>query len=103
MVESNGTPHGMVETDWIGEKLMLLLAHGIWRDVLNGSFSSASRESFRRFADPPIGRGPREMASTSYRFISKFVTAFSPRNLIAAMSYASAASSSVAARTFKHH
>lgn len=65
--------------------------------LIKEGFCSASSEIFRRFADPPIGSELLEIASTSYRFISKFVTAFSPRNLIAAMSYASAASDSVAA------
>ncbi|MFS7967033.1 hypothetical protein Hanom_Chr09g00780971 [Helianthus anomalus] len=44
---------------------------------------------------PPIGRFLLAMLFTSYRLMSKFVTAFNPRNLMAAMSYASAASSCV--------
>lgn len=86
----------MAEPGWMAEKLMLpLLLH-------RGSFSSASSETFMRFAEPPMGRGLLAMASMSYRFISKLVTAFMPLNLIAAMSYASAASSSVATQLLNH-
>ncbi|PON84731.1 LOW QUALITY PROTEIN: hypothetical protein TorRG33x02_194350 [Trema orientale] len=91
----------MVEIGCKAEKLMLLLLvvllllHACWSWFIDG-FSSASRESFKRLAAPPTGRALFAIASTSYRFISKFVTAFTPLNLIAAMSYASAASSSVA-------
>jgi hypothetical protein len=46
-----------------------------------------------------IGRSLRAIASRLYRLGSKLVTALSPLNLIAAMSYASAASSSVAEKS----
>lgn len=63
---------------------------------LDNSIACASFSLFA--APPPIGNVLlSRMLFTSYRFISKFVTAFKPRNFIAAISYASAASSSVPA------
>lgn len=99
MAASKGTPHGIPGSDCTGEKLMLvlvLLLHWSGSSWFNEGFCSASSESFNLLAVPPIGRELFIMASTSYRFISKLVTAFKPLNFIAAMSYASAASSSVA-------
>lgn len=68
--------------------LLLVYCGSSWWLLTNEGFCSASDvETFMRFAaDPPTGSELLEIASTSYRLISKFVTAFTPRNLIAAMS-----------------
>lgn len=50
-----------------------------------------------RLAEDPMGSSVQAMASMLYLLSSKLVMALTPLNLIAAMSYASAASSSVAA------
>lgn len=60
------------------------------------NISDGVSTSFSRFAAPPMGNVLlSSMLLTSYLLMSKLVTAFSPLNLIAAMSYASAASSCV--------
>ena len=64
--------------------------------VLTRALFSVSGETLKRFAMPPTGRELFNIASTSYRLISKLVTALAPLNFMAAISYASAASSSVA-------
>lgn len=70
-------------------------------DLSKGSWSSlACGVCLIRLAGAPIGRSVFAMASMSYLLSSKLVTAFGPRNLIAATSYASAASSSVAVQQF---
>lgn len=75
--------------------LQQLLFKGCCSWCACGDSDSDSRESLRRLAAPPIGSSLLVIASTLYLFISKLVTAFKPLNFIAAISYASAASSSV--------
>jgi hypothetical protein len=53
---------------------------------------------FIRLPGPLTGRSRCKIASRLYRLGSKLVTAMAPLNFSAAMSYASAASASVAAR-----
>ncbi|BAS82575.1 Os03g0176200, partial [Oryza sativa Japonica Group] len=63
-----------------------------------GASGGSMRVGERRHArSPPMRWVLEQMRFTSYLLMSKLVTAFRPRNLIAAMSYASAASSCVPA------
>ena len=60
------------------------------------SCSHVSGENLSRLAEDPMGSSVHAIASTLYLLSSKLVIELTPLNLIAAMSYASAASSSVA-------
>lgn len=71
-----------VVVDWWLPPLMLLVSDG-----------KESDEFLALDEKPPIGRVLLAMLFTSYRLMSKLVTALNPLNFMAAISYASAASS----------
>lgn len=54
--------------------------------VLIRALFSVAGETFKRFATPPTGSELFNIVSTSYRLISKLVTALEPLNFMAAMS-----------------